>query len=181
MMMWGWGERAWWVIESVFLRSPDKGFWACLGDIPPDMPRRPETWVSLYNLMMKLFGILSSSAILGSDSPQNWHELTWIDMAWHGMAWHGMAWHGMAWHGMAWHGMAWHGMAWHGMAWHGMAWRGVASSLWHAIASRVVCHCIAKHRRNVTTRHDVNMWILLYVAFCTIMVISGQNDFKGSL
>ena len=71
MMMWGWGERAWWVIESVFLRSPDKGFWACLGDIPPDMPRRPETWVSLYNLMMKLFGILRSSAILGSDSPQS--------------------------------------------------------------------------------------------------------------
>ena len=71
MMMWGWGGRAWWVIESVFLRSPDKGFWACLGDIPPDMPRRQETWVSLYNLMMKLFGILRSSAILGSDSPQS--------------------------------------------------------------------------------------------------------------
>ena len=67
----GGGDRAWWVIESVFLRSPDKGFWACLGDIPPDMPRRPETWVSLYNLMMKLFGILRSSAILGSDSPQS--------------------------------------------------------------------------------------------------------------
>ena len=44
----GGGDRAWWVIESVFLRSPDKGFWACLGDIPPDMPRRPETWVSLF-------------------------------------------------------------------------------------------------------------------------------------
>ena len=29
----------WWVIESVFLRLPDKGFWACLGDLPPDMPR----------------------------------------------------------------------------------------------------------------------------------------------
>ena len=43
MMMWGWDDRAWWVIESVFLRSPDKGYWACLGDIPPDMPRRPET------------------------------------------------------------------------------------------------------------------------------------------
>ena len=74
-MMYRWceggGDRAWWVIESVFLRSPDKGFWACLGDIPPDMPRRPETWVSLYNLMMKLCGILRSSAILGSDSPQS--------------------------------------------------------------------------------------------------------------
>ena len=67
----GGGDRAWWVIESVFLRSPDKGFWACLGDIPPDMPRRPETWVSLYNLMMKLFGISRSSAIFGSDSPQS--------------------------------------------------------------------------------------------------------------
>ena len=71
MMMWRWGDRAWWVIESVFLRSPDKGFWACLGDIPPDMPRRSETWVSLYNLMMKLCGISRSSAILGSDSPQS--------------------------------------------------------------------------------------------------------------
>ena len=35
------------------------------------MPRRPESWVSLYNLRMKLFGILRSSAILGSDSPQS--------------------------------------------------------------------------------------------------------------
>ena len=67
----GGGDRAWWVIESVFLRSPDKGFWTCLGDIPPDMPRRPETWVSLYNLMMKLCGISRSSVILGSDSPQS--------------------------------------------------------------------------------------------------------------
>ena len=50
----GGGDRAWWVIESVFLRSPDKGFWACLGDIPPDMPRRPETRVSLYNLILML-------------------------------------------------------------------------------------------------------------------------------
>ena len=58
-------------IESVFLRSPDKGFWACLGDLLPDMPRRPETWVSLYNLMMKHRGIWRSSAILGSDSPQS--------------------------------------------------------------------------------------------------------------
>ena len=41
----GGGDRAWWVIESVFLRSPDKGCWACPGDIPPGMPRRPETWV----------------------------------------------------------------------------------------------------------------------------------------
>ena len=66
----GGGVRAWWVNESVFLRSPDKGFWACLGDLPLDMPRRPETWVSLRNLMLKLRGISRSSAILGSDSPR---------------------------------------------------------------------------------------------------------------
>ena len=51
------------VIESVLLRSPDKGFWACLGDLPPDMPRRPETWVSLCNLTLKLCGISHSSGI----------------------------------------------------------------------------------------------------------------------
>ena len=67
----GGGDRAWWVIESVFLRSPDNGFWACLGDLPPNMPGRPETWVSLYNLMMKHRGILRSSAILESDSPKS--------------------------------------------------------------------------------------------------------------
>ena len=67
----GGGDRAWWVIDSVFLRSPDKEFWAFLGDLPPDMPRRPETWVSLCNLMLKHRGISHSSAILGSDSPQS--------------------------------------------------------------------------------------------------------------
>ena len=66
-MMWRWwceggGDRAWWLIESVFLRSPNKGFWACLGDLPPDMPKRPETWVSLCNLMLKLRGISRSSS-----------------------------------------------------------------------------------------------------------------------
>ena len=25
--------------NGIFLRSPDKGFWACLGDLPRDMPR----------------------------------------------------------------------------------------------------------------------------------------------
>ena len=60
----------WWVIESVFLHSPNKGFWACLGYLPPDMPRRPETWVSLCNLMLRLRGISRSSAIFGLDSPQ---------------------------------------------------------------------------------------------------------------
>ena len=38
----GGGDRAWWIIKSVLLRSADKGFWACLGDLPPNMPRRPE-------------------------------------------------------------------------------------------------------------------------------------------
>ena len=61
-MMYRWwcegrGDRAWWVIESVFLCLPDKGFSACLGDLPPDMPRRPETWVLLCNLMLQLHGI----------------------------------------------------------------------------------------------------------------------------
>ena len=40
-MMYRWwcergGDPAWWVIESVFLRSHNKGFWACLGDLPPE-------------------------------------------------------------------------------------------------------------------------------------------------
>ena len=39
------------VFESVCFRFPNKGFRACLGDLPPDMP---ETWVSLCNLMLKL-------------------------------------------------------------------------------------------------------------------------------
>ena len=39
---------AWWVIESVSLRSPDGGFRACLGDQPPDMPRWPKTYVSQF-------------------------------------------------------------------------------------------------------------------------------------
>ena len=67
----GWGDGAWWVIESVFLRSPDKGFWVCPGDLPPDMPRRLETWVSLCSLMLQLRCISPSSAILGSDSTQS--------------------------------------------------------------------------------------------------------------
>ena len=62
----------WVTIQTwVFLRSPNKGFWACLGDLPPDMPRRPETWVLLCNLLLKLRGISRSYAILGSDSPQS--------------------------------------------------------------------------------------------------------------
>ena len=34
-------------------------------------PRRPESWVSLCNFLLKLRGILRSSAILRSDSPQS--------------------------------------------------------------------------------------------------------------
>ena len=64
----GGGDRAWWVIESVFLRSPDKGV---LSMSRGYTPRRPETWVSLCNLMLKLFVNTRSSAILGSDSPQS--------------------------------------------------------------------------------------------------------------
>ena len=72
-MMYSWwceggGDRAWWVIETVFLRSPNKGFRAYLGDLPPDMSRRQETWVSLCNLMLKLC-ISRSSTVLGSDRP----------------------------------------------------------------------------------------------------------------
>ena len=48
-----------------------KGFWACLGDLCPDMSRHSETWVSLCNLMLKLRGISHSSSSLGSDSPQS--------------------------------------------------------------------------------------------------------------
>ena len=44
---------------------------ACVGDLPLDMPRRPETWVSLCNLMLELCGILRSSAILGLHTPQS--------------------------------------------------------------------------------------------------------------
>ena len=39
------------------------------------MPRRPETCVSLCNLMLKLRGIPRSSAILGSDSLQSNNSL----------------------------------------------------------------------------------------------------------
>ena len=33
----GVSDRAWWAIESDFLHSPDKGFWACLGNLPQDL------------------------------------------------------------------------------------------------------------------------------------------------
>ena len=42
-----------------------------MGDSSPDMLRRPETCISLCNLMLKLRGISHSSAMLGSDRPQS--------------------------------------------------------------------------------------------------------------
>ena len=59
------------LLRAFSFARPYKGIWACLGHLPPDMPRRPEIWVSLCNLMLKLRGISRSSAILGSDSPQS--------------------------------------------------------------------------------------------------------------
>ena len=38
-MMWGWGDRTWWVVESVLLHSPDKGYWACPRYLPQDVKR----------------------------------------------------------------------------------------------------------------------------------------------
>ena len=58
------------LLTAFFVRSPDKGFWASQGDLPPDMPRQPVTLVSLCNLMLKIRGIPHSSAILEPDSPQ---------------------------------------------------------------------------------------------------------------
>ena len=55
MLTWFCVDRAWWVVGSVVLHSPDKGF--CV--LFPDMPKRPEA--SIFK---------SGSAILGSDSPQ---------------------------------------------------------------------------------------------------------------
>ena len=60
----GGGDRAWWVVGSVFIRSPDKGFWACLGDIPPDMPRRPETWVYPVQFNAETLWHFCSAALL---------------------------------------------------------------------------------------------------------------------
>ena len=53
----GGGDRAWWVIERVFLRSPDKGFWACLGDIPQTCPdsRRLEFRCASARISKKTF------------------------------------------------------------------------------------------------------------------------------
>ena len=50
----GGGDRACWVV--------DKGFWACAGDLSPDMPCCPETRFSCSQ---------HGSAIVGSDSPQS--------------------------------------------------------------------------------------------------------------
>ena len=36
-----------------FIHLPTKGLWACPGDLPPDILKRPETLVSLGNLELK--------------------------------------------------------------------------------------------------------------------------------
>ena len=51
------------VSESVFLHSPDE---ACPGDLPQDMPRQPETSVSLCHLMLKHHRLLHSTGPLDS-------------------------------------------------------------------------------------------------------------------
>ena len=38
---------------SVFIHAPNKGFWACLGDLTVSMPRRPETRVLCNKSMLK--------------------------------------------------------------------------------------------------------------------------------
>ena len=65
----GGGDRAWWVIESVFLRSPDKGFWACLGDIYPQTC--PDGQRLEFRCAIKCWNCSICSAILGSDSLQS--------------------------------------------------------------------------------------------------------------
>ena len=62
---------AWCVI--IFLHSPYDVFWACLGDLPPDKSRGPESWVLLCNLMLqqRLQGLSHSPAIPGLDSTQS--------------------------------------------------------------------------------------------------------------
>ena len=52
------------LLRALFLLSPDKGLWACLGDLPADMPRWPKTRVSLCNLMLKLRGMLTPAHAL---------------------------------------------------------------------------------------------------------------------
>ena len=67
----GGGDRAWWVIESVFLRSLDKGFWACLGDIPPDMPKRRKTRVFPVQFNAETLWHFAQLRYPGSNSPQS--------------------------------------------------------------------------------------------------------------
>ena len=59
-MMQGWVDKAWWVVESAFLHFLNKGFRACLGDLPEGIPRRPEKLAILFK---------RSSAIVGPIVP----------------------------------------------------------------------------------------------------------------
>ena len=63
--MWGSGDRAWRFIESVFLRSPDKGFWACLGELFPDSQRLGFRYaIQCWNSVAFRTAPLSSSRIV---------------------------------------------------------------------------------------------------------------------
>ena len=42
MMTLGRSDKAWTVMVSALLHSPDKIFWACLWVLSPNMPRRPD-------------------------------------------------------------------------------------------------------------------------------------------
>ena len=67
MMRWGWGWLGMVVIESVFLRPPNMGFWACLGDLPPD--GGDLDFAVQFNA--ETLWHFAQFAILGSDSPQS--------------------------------------------------------------------------------------------------------------
>ena len=64
MMTLGWGDIAWWVFESVHL--PNKGFWACLGDLPPGMPKRPKLPIILYRTFVPFSLGLRFSCVINS-------------------------------------------------------------------------------------------------------------------
>ena len=71
----GGGDKACWVIESVYLCSPNKGFWACLGDPPPDMPRRPTSISMIIDHHQWLLGETSCVIRLTSDFTANTFQM----------------------------------------------------------------------------------------------------------
>ena len=68
MMTWWWGDRAWWVSESVFFYLPSKGIWTCLGDSSPGMPRRPETSFFVQKALLSSSRIVLRVTIAKGDS-----------------------------------------------------------------------------------------------------------------